>query len=82
MGKNHIVDAYTFEIGKCTYDHIKKRMLYVIAEIDKDLAKKVGKGLGMEIPKEIEEPVNQAIGADADVKKHQPGKKKNYYSCG
>ncbi|WP_121666578.1 catalase [Mesonia aquimarina] len=76
--KNHIVDAYTFEIGKCTYDHIKKRMLYVIAEIDKDLAKEVGKGLGMEIPKEIEEPVNQAIGADADVKKHQPGKKKNY----
>ncbi|MDR6301778.1 catalase [Mesonia maritima] len=76
--KNHVANAYTFELGKCTYEHIQKRMLYVISQIDKELAKKVAQGLGMEIPSEIEEPVNQAIGADADVKKHQPGKKKNY----
>jgi len=76
--KNHVADAYTFEIGKCTYDHIKERMLYIISQIDKDLAKKVGKGLGMEVPSSIDSPVNQAIGADANVEKHQPGKKKNY----
>ncbi|WP_047544933.1 catalase [Psychroserpens sp. Hel_I_66] len=76
--KAHVADAYTFELGKCKQTYIKERMLYLIAEIDKDLAKKVGKGLGMEIPKSIEKPVNQAIGADADVKKHQPPKKKNY----
>lgn len=76
--KNHIADAYTFEIGKCTYEHIKERMLYLIAQIDNDLAQKVAKGLGLEIPNNIEQPVNQAIGADADVKKHQPGQKKNY----
>ncbi|MBW2961694.1 catalase [Mesonia aestuariivivens] len=76
--KNHVAAAYTFEIGKCTYDHIKKRMLYVIAQIDNELAKKVAKGIGMEIPKEIDNPINQAIGADADVQKYQPGKKKNY----
>jgi len=76
--KNHVADAYTFEIGKCTYDHIKERMLYIINNIDEDLAKKVAKGLGMDIPTEIDGPVNKAIGADADVEKHQPGKKKNY----
>jgi catalase len=76
--KNHVAEAYTFEIGKCTYDHIKKRMLYVVAQIDTELAQKVGKGLGMEIPDTIEKPVNQSIGADANVEKHQPGEKKNY----
>jgi len=76
--KDHVADAYTFEIGKCTYDHIKKRMLYIINQIDEDLASKVAEGLGMEIPDQVEGPVNQAIGADDDVQKHQPGKKKNY----
>lgn len=76
--KDHVADAYTFELGKCTYDHIKERMLYIINNIDEDLASKVAEGLGMEIPKKIDGPVNQAIGADDDVKKHQPGKKQNY----
>ncbi|TQD39411.1 catalase [Haloflavibacter putidus] len=76
--KEHLAAAYAFEIGKCTYDHIKKRMLYLISQIDKDLAQKVSESLGMEIPSEIENPVNQAIGADADVEKHQPKEKKNY----
>ncbi|WP_298247371.1 catalase [uncultured Christiangramia sp.] len=76
--KDHVADAYTFEIGKCTYDHIKERMLYIINQIDEDLAAKVAEGLGMEIPSKVEGPVNQAIGADADVEKHQPPKKKNY----
>ena len=76
--KEHVAAAYTFELGKCNHEHIKERMLWLIAQIDTDLANKVGEGLGMDIPKEIEQPINQAIGADADVKKHQPGKKKIY----
>ncbi|WP_026915813.1 catalase [Christiangramia portivictoriae] len=76
--KDHVADAYTFEIGKCTYDHIKERMLYIINQIDEDLATRVAEGLGMEIPGKVDGPVNQAIGADADVEKHQPPKKKNY----
>lgn len=76
--KAHVVGAYTFELGKCKVESIKQRMLWVISQIDKDLAEKVAEGLGMPIPKDIEKPINQAIGADADVKKHQPGKKKNY----
>ena len=76
--KQHVADAYTFELGKCTHGYIKERMLWIISKIDEKLAEKVAEGLGMSIPKEIEQPVNQAIGADADVEKHQPPKKKNY----
>ncbi|MFO8146650.1 MAG: catalase [Gillisia sp.] len=76
--QNHVAEAYSFELGKCTYTHIKQRMLWLVNQIDESLAKKVSKNLGLEIPKKIDEPINQAIGADADVKKHQPGKKKNY----
>ncbi|WP_178984091.1 catalase [Winogradskyella helgolandensis] len=76
--QEHVADAYTFELGKCNQKHIKERMLWVIAQIDKNLAKKVAKGLGLAIPKTIEQPINQAIGADANVEKQQPPKKKNY----
>src|SRR5690606_12141845 len=44
----------------------------------KDLAKQVAEGLGMKVPKKIKMPINQSIGADADVEKHQPGPKKIY----
>jgi catalase len=76
--KQHVADAYTFELGKCTHKHIKERMLWVISQIDKKLAKKVGEGLGLDIPKSIDKPINQAIGADANVKEQQPSKAKNY----
>lgn len=76
--QNHLADAYTFEIGKCTYNHIKQRMLYILQQIDEGLANKVASGLGMEIPSTIDEPLNQAIGADASIEKHQPPKKKVY----
>lgn len=76
--KEHVAGGYAFEIGKCTYKHIKERMLWLIAQIDEDLAEKVAKSLGMKVPDDIERPINQAIGADADVEKHQPGPKKMY----
>lgn len=76
--QEHVAGAYTFELGKCKQDPIKLRMLWLIDQIDADLAKKVAKGLGLKVPKNIDQPINQAIGADADVKKQQPGTKKNY----
>lgn len=76
--QEHVADAYTFELGKCNHDSIKERMLWLIAEIDDNLAQKVAKGLGMDIPSTIEQPINQAIGADANVEEQQPPKKKNY----
>lgn len=76
--KEHVAEAYTFELGKCEHDHIKERMLWLIAQIDEDLAKQISDGLGLKIPNDIVRPINQAISADADVEKHQPGPKKNY----
>ncbi len=76
--KEHVISAYSFELGKCNNEPIKERMLYIIAQIDTDLAKKVAENLGMKVPKSVEKPLNQAIGADAVVKDHQPGKKKIY----
>ncbi|PNW26918.1 catalase [Formosa algae] len=76
--QQHVADAYTFELGKCNHQDIQERMLWVVAQIDTDLAKQVAKGLGLEIPSTIEQPINQAIGADAKVEDQQPPKKKNY----
>src|SRR5690554_925639 len=76
--KHHVMEAYSFELGKCTHDHIKERMLWMVAQIDGDLAKKVAENLGMEIPKDIERPINQAIGADSHTEDFQPGPKLNY----
>lgn len=76
--KQHVTDAYIFELGKCNHQHIQERMLYMIAQIDEDLAAKVSKGIGVKIPSAIDGPINQAIGADAEVAKFQPPKKKIY----
>ncbi|MGI9527410.1 MAG: catalase [Weeksellaceae bacterium] len=75
--QNHVVNAYSFELGKCTQDHIKERMLYQIDQIDSDLANKVAKNLGMQVPNTVDMPVNQAVGAN-DKDKQQPPAKKVY----
>ncbi|UZO82340.1 catalase [Aquimarina sp. ERC-38] len=76
--KEHVISAYSFELGKCEIQAIKSRMLYIISKIDKDMAAKVADNLGMDIPDTVEKPLNQAIGADAEVSKHQPKEKKVY----
>ncbi len=76
--QEHVADAYSFELGKCMHNHIKERMLWLIQQIDNELAKKVAENLGMKIPGKIEQPVNQAIGADSNPEDFQPGPAKNY----
>ena len=76
--KKHVADAYAFELGKCKVRPIVERTLWLISQIDGDLAKSVSEELGIKIPSKIERPINQALGADSNVKNHQPGKKKNY----
>ena len=76
--QQHVINAYSFELGKCEIKDIQKRMLYLISQIDQDMAKKVADNLGLEVPSEVEGPLNQAIGANANVEKHQPKEKKVY----
>jgi catalase len=47
----HIVEAFTFELGKCYEQSIKERELVVLANVDADLCTQVAIGLGLPAPK-------------------------------
>jgi catalase len=47
----HIVEAYTFELGKCYEQAIKERALAVLSQVDADLCAQVAEGLGLPAPK-------------------------------
>src|SRR6202451_4466748 len=46
----HIVEAFTFELGKCYSRAIKERELQVLANVDADLCARVAAGLGLPAP--------------------------------
>ncbi|MFF8295413.1 catalase [Streptomyces globisporus] len=48
--REHIVAAYTFELGKCYEQAIKERALLVLANIDSVLCEQVAAGLGLPAP--------------------------------
>ena len=48
--REHIVAAYTFELGKCWETAIKERALKVLANIDPELCTQVAAGLGLPAP--------------------------------
>jgi catalase len=48
--KEHIVRAYTFELGKCYEQAIKERQLQCLANIDPVLCSQVATGLGLPAP--------------------------------
>src|SRR6201747_2134503 len=48
--KAHIVEAFTFELGKCYEKAIKERELEVLANVDADLCRQVADGLGLPAP--------------------------------
>jgi catalase len=46
----HLVEAFTFELGKCYEQAIKERELQVLANVDADLCAQVAAGLGLPVP--------------------------------
>jgi catalase len=48
--QSHLIDAITFELGKCYQKSIKERELEVLANVDADLCERVAAGLGMGVP--------------------------------
>jgi catalase len=46
----HLVEAFTFELGKCYEQAIKERELQVLADVDADLCAQVAAGLGLPAP--------------------------------
>lgn len=71
--KEHLVSAYAFELGKCTYEHIQLRMLWIVSKIDQTLGQNVAKKMGLKVPDTIDMPINQAIGANMHPIAQQPG---------
>ncbi len=48
--QDHIVRAYTFELGKCYEQAVRERQLISLALIDAELASRVANGLGLAAP--------------------------------
>jgi catalase len=48
--KEHIIRAYTFELGKCYEQAIKERQLQCLANVDRVLCSEVATGLGLPAP--------------------------------
>lgn len=52
--RDHLVDAYTFELSKCFDETIRKRVVgEVLAHIDPELAARVAEGLGLPEPEKV-----------------------------
>ncbi|WP_148573646.1 catalase [Nocardioides caldifontis] len=54
--KTHIIEAFTFELGKCYEQAIKERELLVLAQVDPELCAGVAAGLGLPCPPSPELP--------------------------
>lgn len=70
--QSHIIDAFSFELGKVATVAIRERMLGILSLIDKGLAAAVAYALRVPVPQTPEQPVNRSFPADADPDKYQP----------
>jgi catalase len=70
--KQHIIDALKFELGKVETVDIRKRMVGILSQVNKNLAKNVADGLGLEVPEALEQPINHSIPADGNPDDYQP----------
>ncbi|MGH2875102.1 MAG: catalase [Solirubrobacteraceae bacterium] len=48
--RQHIIDAFRFELGKVDHDHIRQRVVDNLAHVDRELATQVAEGIGVEPP--------------------------------
>ncbi|WP_343282194.1 catalase [Micrococcus sp. 2A] len=56
--REHVAQAYTFELGKCYEQTIRERQLAHLGAIDERLAAQVAAGLGMEVPAPTQAPAD------------------------
>lgn len=74
--KQHIVEAFQFELGKVDHPPVRERMIAVLERVDTGLAQRVAEGLGIKIPVTVEGPLNMQFPADVKPSKYQPQRKK------
>src|SRR5690606_38971743 len=70
--QNHMIDAFSFELGKVKTVEVRERMIAILSQIDESLAAAVAYALGLSIPKDTGQLLNHSIPADADPKEYQP----------
>lgn len=70
--KKHIIDAFSFELGKVKRVEIRERMVGLLTQVDQDLSQRVAKKLGVDFPREPERPMNKGIPADAGPEEFEP----------
>jgi catalase len=69
--KDHIVDAFSFELGKVETIAIRQRMLGILTQVDPHLAAQVAYKLGLHVPQQPERPLNKSIPADGDAEHYE-----------
>jgi len=73
--KNHLIDAFSFELGKVKMVPVRERMLGLLAHVDKALAAAVAYALGLPVPEIPLAQLNGSIPADADRALYTPEQK-------
>jgi catalase len=58
--QDHVIQAYTFELGKCYEEAIRTRQLQCLANIDERLCAEVAAGLGMPAPSPTQQLTEEA----------------------
>jgi len=62
--KNHLIDAFSFELGKVKMVPVRERMLGLLSHVDKGLAAAVAYALGLHVPEIPLAALNGSIPAD------------------
>lgn len=70
--KDHIIEAFRFELGKVERTNIRERMVGILNHVDSTLAARVAEGLGLSPTPKIELPLNRSVPAGEDPKQFQP----------
>jgi catalase len=48
--QSHIVSAFTFELSKCAFAHVQRRMIANLRNVAEELAERVAKAMNVELP--------------------------------
>ncbi|KAA0988720.1 catalase [Dyadobacter aurulentus] len=70
--RNHMIDAFSFELGKVQSVEVRQRMLGILSLVDKGLAAAVAFALRIPVPQDPELPVNHSIPADGNLADYDP----------
>lgn len=70
--RNHIIDAFSFELGKVKSVPVRQRMIGILSLVDNSLAGEVAAALGLEVQEKLETPINKSLPADANPSDYEP----------